>query len=357
MQCLGKIRLQTTKYASVLPKIGAERSKLLSETKLKALSESKSLSEVASQLRDSGYQEQISHLPVPLTGRKLERAFNENLIETYLKIVEYSPEQAVRYLDLYLSRFELENIKTLIRAASAKLSVEQRLSRIYLSVEKYFRHVAFMEEAAKAPAVTQVVSAFRNTEYHSALAMGLKSYQESGSTTIMDIFVDALFYEKLYAAYQSLPKKEKPHAEFYAAAANDSFALLTLLRGKNLNYDPNWLRLAIPNRYFHLGKNQVESIVSALDFEAAYKIVQSSYYGKYFHRAVSPEQTVAGAEKAFRESVLRYAIKGQVRETFNIGSTLGFITRKEAEVHNLTAIGLGVEGGLKPEVIRDQLLL
>jgi len=348
--------MQTTKYASVLPKIGAEKSKLLSEAKLKALSESKSLSEVASQLRDSGYQEQISHLPAPLTGRKLERAFNENLIETYLKIIEYSPEQAVRYLHLYLSRFELENIKTLIRAANAKLSVEQRLSRIYLSVEKYFRHTAIMEEAAKAPVVTQVVSVFRNTEYHSALAMGLKSFQESGSTTIMDIFVDALFYEKLYAAYQSLPKREKPHAEFYAAVANDGFILLTLLRGKNLNYDPNWLRLAIPNHYFNLDKTEVESIVSALNFEVAYKTVQNSHYGKYFQRAASPEETVANGEKAFREAVLRYALKRQVGEIFNIGSTLGFITLKEAEVHNLTAICLGVEEALTPEAIKNQLV-
>jgi V/A-type H+-transporting ATPase subunit C len=348
--------LQTTKYASVLPKIGAERSKLLTEAKLKALSESKNLSEVISQLRDSSYQEQISRLIPPITGRKLERAFNENLIETYLKIIENSPEQAVRYLEIYLSRFELENVKALIRAANAKLSAEQRLGRIYLSVEKYFRRTSLIEEAAKAPVVTQVVSVFRNTEYHSALALGLKSFQESGSMTIMDIFIDALFYEKLYAAYESLPKKEKPHAEFYAATENDGFILLTLLRGKNLNYDPNWLRLAIPNNYFNLGKKQVESIVSALNFDAAYKIVQASYYGKYFQRAASPEETVANAEKAFSEALLQHARREQIREIFNVGSTLGFITLKQAEVHNLKAISLGVEGEMKPEIIRNQLL-
>ena len=78
---------QTTRYASVLAKIGAERSKLLSEAKLKALAESKNLTEFAAQLRDTSYQEQISKLSLPLTSRKLERAFNENLIETYIKII------------------------------------------------------------------------------------------------------------------------------------------------------------------------------------------------------------------------------------------------------------------------------
>jgi vacuolar-type H+-ATPase subunit C/Vma6 len=33
------------------------------------------------------------------------------------------------------------------------------------------------------------------------------------------------------------------------------------------------------------------------------------------------------------------------------------MNQKEAEVHNLTAVSLGVEAGLKPEDIQRQLLL
>ena len=86
----------------------------------------------------------------PITSRKLERAFNENLIETYLKIVKYSPKNARKYLSLYLLRFEIEQHKGLIKATSAKLSPEQKLTKIYFSVEDYFKRRRFMEEAAKA---------------------------------------------------------------------------------------------------------------------------------------------------------------------------------------------------------------
>ncbi len=349
--------MQTTKYAAVLPKIGAQRSRLLSEAKLKTLSESRNTSEVASGLRDTDYQEQISHLSTPITGRKLERAFHENLIETYLKIIKYSSETAVRYLDLYLSRVESENIKTLIRAANAKLPAEQRLARVYLSVEKYFKRVALIEDAAKAPTLAQVVAVFKGTEYAEPLSTGLKSFEESGSPICLDVFVDKLFYEKLYCAYKSLPRREKPHAKPYASIENDSFILLTLLRGKNLNYDPNWLRLAVPGNYFKLGKKEVEAIVSAINYEAAYKIVQESYYSKYFERAATPEETLANAEKIFRRELFAHAKKGIIKEKFNIGSTLGFITLKEAEVHNLTALSLGVDAAMKPEAIRNQLQL
>jgi len=351
--------MQTTKYASVLPKISVERSKLLNEAKLKALAESKTLFDFASQLRDTPYQEQLGHVTPPLTGRKLERAFNENLIETYLKIIKYSPPRAVRYLDLYLWRLEAENVKTLIRAANAKLSPEQRLSKIYLSVEKYFGRVALMEEAAKASTVTQVVQTFKSTEFGGALATGLKSFEETGSAIMLDVYVDALFFEKFYKTYKKLPRREKPHAILYARLGIDGFVLFTLLRAKNLNYDPNWLRLIVPQSTFKLGKKEIEGIITALNFEAALKIVQTTEYAKYFERSPeeTPEDTVAKAEKAFRNTLLQHALRNKIHEIFNIGAILGFITIKEAEVHNLSAIALGVEGGMKPDVIRNQLQL
>jgi V/A-type H+-transporting ATPase subunit C len=347
---------QTGRYARVLPKLGAERGKLLSETKLKTLSESKNLSELVSLLRDTPYQEQVSTIEAPLTGRKLERAYFENLIETYLKIMTYAPEQANRYLSIYLQRIEAENVKALVRMAQTDLSFEQRLAKMYLSVEKNLGNTGLMEEAAKAQNISQVVAAFKGSEYGSALAAGLKSYEETGSITNMDILIDTLFYEKLCAAYKSLPRRERSHAKLYASLENDSFILLSLLRGKNLNYDPNWLRIAVPNCYFNLTKKQVESIVTALNFEAAYQIVQETPYGKYFERKATPEETIAAAEKKFRRTILYHARKMFIREVFNVGSILIYITSKEAEVRNLTALSLGVDAGLKPEAIRSQLL-
>lgn len=347
---------QTSKYATVLPKLGAERGKLLSENKIKALSDSKNVADIANQLRDTCYQEQIGHITPPLTGRKLEHAYYENLIDTYLKIIKYAPETANRYLNIYLERLEAENVKTLMRTANAGLSNEQRLAKVYLSVEKYFGHIMLMEDAAKISGITQVAAVFKGTDYGPVLAAGLKSFEESGSTTCLDVFIDKLFYEKLVAAYESLPRREKSHAYFYASTEVDSFILLTLLRGKNLNYDPNWLRIAIPSCFYNLTKKEVESIVSALNYDAAMKVVEESYYAKYFEHKATPEETIAAAEKAFRKAILQKAKKAVIRETFNVGSTLSFITRKEAEVHNLTALTLGVEGGLKPEAVRNQLL-
>lgn len=348
---------QTTRYATVLAKIGAERSKLLSEGKLKALTESRSLTELTVQLRDTSYQEQIAKISMPLTNRKLERAFNENLIETYIKIIKNSPKRARSYLRLYLLRFEIEHIKMLLRANSAKLTPDQKSAKVYFSVEDYLKKHAVIEEAVKASTVNQIIHAFKGTEYWSVLNTGLKNYEENGSTTCFDVFIDKLFYENLYDSYNCLPKKEKQYASFYVSIENDGFTLLTLLRGKLLGHEPNWLRLVIPQNYFNFSKATVEALVSAVDFEAAFKIVLDSYYGKYFVKAQNPEETIANAGKAFKKAMFQHAKSSAISETFNIGSPLAFMTQKEAEVFNLTILSLSVSSEMKHDELRNHLLL
>jgi V/A-type H+-transporting ATPase subunit C len=347
---------QSTQYASVLAKIGAERSTLLGEVKLKALTESKDLSAFTSQLRETSYQLQISKLSLSLSSRKLERAFNENFIESVEKIAKNSPEKVANYLNLYLLRFEVENIKVLVKATNANLSPEQKIAKLYLSVENYLKHFNF-EDAAKASNVKQLLNSIKITIYASCLNLGLQSYEETGSTAYIDVLLDKVYYEKLYEGYMSLPKKERSRAHFYASTENDGFTLLTLLRGKNLNYDANWLRRALPQNNFNLSMSTVDELLSASDFESALKIVLESNYASFFVKAQSPEEVLSKAEKAFKKSVLQYAKSNRIVDSFNIGGALAFITQKESEVHDLIATSAGIEAAVSPEKIQGQLLL
>lgn len=90
--------VHSTKYANVLVKIGAQRSTLLTEIKLKALTENSSLREFATQLRETVYNEKVSKVTESLNSRKLERLFRENLIEAYIKIVSNAPKMSERFL-------------------------------------------------------------------------------------------------------------------------------------------------------------------------------------------------------------------------------------------------------------------
>lgn len=348
---------KTTKYANVLVKISVQRSTLLREEKLKLLSESKNLPDLAGLLRDTTYQEKIMHLTMPLNSRKLERAFNESYIEACIKTVNNAPKTVAPFLEAYIQRFEVENIKALIKTVSSEKSPEERIARIYLTIEDFFDNRALFEGAAKATNLKQLVDDLKETAYASALTVGLNKYNELGTIALFDVLLDKFYFEKLYEAYQGLPKNEKTHAVFYVSIEYDSFILLTLLRGKALGYDEHWLRVAIPNGSFNLSKDTIDALVTADDFGSAFNIAQKSYYGRFFAKATLPEVTLAGAEKAFRKARFDHAVASRVTETFNVGALLAYLTQKEAETYNLIAISVGIETATEPEDIQRALLL
>lgn len=348
---------QTTKYASVLARIGAERSLLISEAKMRTLTESKNLTELADQLRETVHGENVAKITQPLSSRKLERVFQENLIDAYAKIVKNAPKVVRRFLRMRLMAFEYENVKTLAKAIAAKLTVEEKIARIHLSVEEHLKNRTLLEEASKASDLKTLLDLMKKTEHSSALTLGFKKYEENGTTQLFDVLLDKAYYEYVWWTFCLLPKKEKPHATLYASITCDGYVISTLLRGKALGYDADWLRMTTPHIYLNLPKATADAIIDAPNFESALKTAAASTYGRYFLKAETPEETVANAEKAFRKALLSHAHENRISETFNIGAPLAYMTQKETETRNLTAISVGVENRWKPENIQKSLLL
>ncbi len=347
---------RTIRHASVAPKIGAERSNLLGEAKLKTLAQAKDLADFASQLRGTAYQEGVNKVSPPFSGSKLERTFRENLIDTFIKIVKYSPRDISIFLKMYIQRFEVENLKTLIKAINAEMTTEQKISRVYFSAEDFLRNRPLFEDAVKAPDYKHLLTAMKKTQYASALENGLNGYEESGATTCFDVLIDKVFYEKFYNAYVELPRREKTHAYFYAETEDAAYILTALLRGKKLDFETDWLRVAIPDAHF-LGNDTVEAFVTAADFNSALNLALKTPFGKFFAKAQTPEETVASAEIEFQRALYIHALGSRVSETFNVGLELAFMYQKNAEIHNLIAACLGVEIGLSSEEIQKNMLL
>jgi len=344
-------------YSSVLVKIGVERSFLLSEEKIRGLAECKKLEDFASELKETIYGEKVVELSQPYSARKFERVFREKQIETICKIIRNSPEIIRNFLKTYFLKFEIENIKTILRAASLGLPFEEIKNRTYMQVEDFLKRREIFMKAMISINLRSIVDVLKNTEYGLLLTSGLKKYEETGFIRPFEILLDKMFYQKIGDALKNLPKRELKHALFYISAENDGFNLCTILRAKNLGYDPHWIRMAISRNSFKISEETIESLIMADTFEEALKIVRQTYYGRFFSRGETREEIVSMAEKAFREVVFMHAKKSNVGDLFNIGVILGFLIQKKAEVHNLTVISSGIEYGWESDNILAALLL
>jgi V/A-type H+/Na+-transporting ATPase subunit C len=343
-------------YSTVLVKVGAERSYLLSKEKLERLADCKTLEEFASELRETVYGKKLAKVTLPYTSRNFERLFRESLIEVAIKIVRSSPEVASSFLKTYLLKFEHENIKTILRAASIGLSSDEITSKLYLPVEKFLKRQEIISKAAMAIHVKSVVDVLKTTFYSSSLLFGLQKYEETGSTKYFDILLDRMFYEQFGETFRELPKKEQEHIFFYVSRETDKFNILTILRAKLLGYEPHWIRMAISRNSYNVLGQTIESMLMADDFDSVFSIIMQSYYKNLFVKAETPEETISAAEKAFRRDIFERAKKTKVGDTFNVGTPMSFMVNKEIELYNLTAISLGIEYNWKKDDISRLLL-
>jgi V/A-type H+/Na+-transporting ATPase subunit C len=349
--------LQATRYANVSAKIGAERSYLLNNTKMRSLTETKDLNDFVSALNDTIYKDELSKIRPPFSSRKLERVFQESLIQDYIKIIKNSPKTSTPFLRMFLQRLEIENIKILVKGIQAELPFEEKKLRIYFQVEDFLKRRDLFEEASKASDVKMLSETLKKTEYSLAIKEGLLSYEENGTTACLDILLDKIFYERLHDSFSHLPKSERRYASFYAQNEEASYLFLTLLRGKNLGYDVAWLRTVLPKENLDISPRILDALIEADSFESALNLVLKTPYGNLFTNGKNHEEIIAAGERAFRNSVFTNALKKRVAEVFNIGLPLAFMIQKETEIHNLNIISLGIETELSPEKIQSKLIL
>jgi vacuolar-type H+-ATPase subunit C/Vma6 len=235
----------------------------------------------------------------------------------------------------------------LIKTTLAKLSSEEKISKIYLPIEDYFHNRVVIEEAVKASTISAVIQAFRTTEYYTSISEGLKKYDETGSIIHFDLLLDRQYFDTYYSVYEKLPKKEQTYARFYASINVDGFLLLAILRGKTLGYDPDWLKVALPNNYFNINERVFISLLYAIDYDTALKIIASTEYKIYFTSTGTPTEIISTAEKALKTAVIQHAKSRVLLDVFNIGAPLSFITLKEDNVHNLTVLALNIDANTK----------
>ncbi len=348
---------QTIKYANVLTRIGVQRAALLNEAKLKSLAEASDLEDFVAQLRDTSYQTRLQKAAAPFDSRQLERIFKETFLDLAIKITKNAPNSVKPFLMVYLKRFEVDNLKALIKASYANFDAEQTLEKVNLQLETFLGNRAVFEEAAKTTGLTPLVSALAKTEYATVLTQGLASYDEKGAVTSFDLLLDKDYYEKLASAYLELPRSERGYAEFYVKTQTAAYLLPMILRAKNLGYAVSTLRAILPDQPLSLPASTLEDLVMASDFNMALNIILQTPFGQYFTKGKTPEETIANAQIAFKKALVTHAARSRVFEVFNVGLVLSFLVLKQTEVANLVAVAVGVEAKLPSEDVGRSLLL
>ena len=160
------------------------------------------IDEITRFIQESEYKNDVDELAMKYSGGDLaEHALNRNLALTFDKLGRITSGELNYLITAYLKRYEIWNVKTLLRGKLYNASVEEILE--FLIATGQFTYTFLSELAAKAT-YQEIIEALRKTEYYPLL-------QRFDGTNLADIEneLDKMYYSSLFEAIGKPKSKDR----------------------------------------------------------------------------------------------------------------------------------------------------
>ncbi|HYM39157.1 MAG TPA: ATP synthase A1 subunit C [Thermoplasmata archaeon] len=347
-----RIPLESGNYPYVTARVKAKRASLLpKETYDRLLL--MGIPEIARFLGEREYKAEMLALGAKYSGVDLiENAVSRNLAETYNKIYDFSEGGLRAMIGRYLDRYDLENIKTIVRAktygAAAEDVAEDLVPAGSFSEE-------FLTQLVDAPSLDAVFRELEDTIYANALSILGKKPGDVSNWSDWEDLISRLYYAELLASIPTATDANRLMRQFVEREI-DILNLKTLLRAWSAK--AKFQREIFLDGGFEMTVDELHELVT-LDKPNLIQGLQAySFYEDIAAALEKVEETGIGVlirrvEKVHLLGAARYAHL----HPLSILPILDFIVLKDREATNIRLIARGKESGLPVETIRELLVV
>ena len=335
------------------------RSRLFTRAFLDDLLEAQDVKRVIQMLQDTEYSVDIdAEIIHGKTFRSVDEALKRNMIRTFQKVIGFSNEQAGLLLTTLLGRWDLFNLKTIIRGKHMGLSPDE--IAVSLMPLASFTDVD-LSVLTREPDVRAVIDTLVTwgVEYATPLRDAVVEYVKSQDLSVLELSLDR--YYAISAEKRLRGRGQNYHvARRVLGAQIDSTNLLTVFR--LLKAD---MQDIDPGRFFLSGgldidESQFRSLAAMSDVDEVLDRLKSTPYGKPLEGVVLTyieEGSISVFERSLEEFVTRRAFAAGRGDPLGVGILIGYLWAKQSEVTNLRIIVKGISVGMPGDRMRKELIV
>lgn len=330
----------------LLPKIAFEKSKLITLNQYKDLSSSKDLNDFVLKLRRF-YSTIKFH--GSLTLDLIEFELKEALFSVFNRIISYAPKNFQKFFLAYLLKYEMENLKILIRGFYQGVKKEDLA--IHYTIEDMFGRREIITESLKADLLNNLKSILQKIPYKDVINEIFDILQrEELSFFYLDLLLDLKYLELLWQNQQKLNLHNKIIVKKLIGVKIDSYNYETILRAKNLDLEEHLIYRMISQQKYLLDHQFLDEIIK--NRAGSEKILRKLHIrSKSEYNIYEPEEM----RDFFYKKLINVIHKYYQKDGFNIGKPLAFLLNKEIEVENLRKISIGVYYKKEPEDVMKRI--
>ncbi len=345
-------------YAFINAKIRARKSMLLRAGDYERLLQAKSFEDFMRMLGATQYSDMIARSTT--SGFTLEDfgyMLSSEFSRESAKIAQYLHGKSQEFLKYYNYYFLFDAIKSVIRGIHVHVPPDE--IRRYLIIPEP-KDLKIIDNLLRAHSVEAVIELLPWSKLRSKLNAVLPQYQELNSTIPLEIAIERHYYETIQdLAYELLSKNDAKKAMQIISLKADSINTLTMIRGFNLNISKELIKSMLIGSPKNISMfaaiidhaNSIMDIFNLMDLTSLRPLANKI-------RAIYEEtKSLSDIERPIDEHFVQNATKEFLGDPFNIGVVLGYIILKYYELKNIRIIGIGVEKGENPNIIRNQIII
>ncbi len=330
-------------YAYANARVKAMHSQLLDRDAMRALLDVKTLPEFIELLEESPYKQAFVSASVRYRGIELvKHALDADLVQSMQKVYKVAPAKAKPFLARYLQHWQVNNLKKILAAKAIGKPVEQT-DLLVLGPSD----ARFLSPFLAAKDFGEAARALAGTEYASAAASVLKEYEKTHDFRLFLSALDDYHYAKLAEAAATIPDRHLWHFLRMRIDMMNAMAILRMRLSGMKTTEVSRRMLHAASRGFAQSLIHARSMDAALGFLSTHagmsfsqKDVDDAIHGK----------SLSGIEVSLDARMLTAARRTMRMSVLSLGTLVGYLHLKEAEVHALRKIAYATQFEVKERI-------
>lgn len=285
-----------------------------------------------------------------------EKAMDMQLAETHELIVRISPKKFKEFFEVLLSRWDIQNIKTILVAKEMGVDVEE-IKESIIPFGRLKKDV--LDRLIDSENIDEVAEALKETEYDEILQDAIPLYREKGIILPLEASLDKYYFEKLLETVPDTSKNKDIDVLNSMISTNiDIINLIIILRSRADGLEFKDIEgYLIPGGH-QLTEWKLKDLLDAEKMPDFISLLEGTDYAEVI-RDNLPEYEKTGSISALESALDSYNIElGRIlskKRPSTIGPMINFLASKEIEIKNLKVILRAKQEGFPPKTITQMV--
>jgi V/A-type H+-transporting ATPase subunit C len=346
-------------YGYINARMRGMKSRLLSHKELDDLILKPDLESLIGDLENSPYREDIIEARAKSAGIDcIENALRQNFIKTFRKIQNFSKQEpeAGEYIAIFLHRWDVQNIKTILRGKNIHTTNEEILECLVPAGEL---DEVTLKELLRQPDVRSVIGllATWRIRYSRPLTGSFAEFAKTKDLAVLECALDRYYYADALEAVNA-PTYNNGVIRNVLALEIDVVNLRTVLRMVRDRVDPADAEryLITGGKEFNLRKLRELLVLASLD-----EVVKALADTRYRFLSNIPEsairtQKISIIEKELERFLIRKGVGAFLLDPLSVASVIGYFWAKYNEITNIRIISRCKTADFPVENLKEELV-